>query len=200
MYAVIAGTKTFILKPPSSIHQMHLSTYDVWQEHMHSEDLSFTVQPAHNMPRVRWCPIDPNARVTLEGNLVRCGDDDPEACALAGAHQHVLRAQVAQAPHTRHRHQEPQALASHAQSACELRARRLFPRFFSRPEALTVMVHAGDILYLPAMWYHHVEQDEGLGEAVIAVNFWFDMCFDARYAHFTLLEHLSECAGLLSPM
>lgn len=45
----------------------------------------------------------------------------------------------------------------------------LFPRFrFARP--LTVEVKAGDILYLPAGWSHHVET---LGRTLM-VNYWID--------------------------
>mmetsp|Transcript_69360 Transcript_69360/g.119179 ORF Transcript_69360/g.119179 Transcript_69360/m.119179 type:complete len:424 (+) Transcript_69360:83-1354(+) len=38
---------------------------------------------------------------------------------------------------------------------------------------LVVEVHAGEVLYLPAMWYHQVEQC-GI---TVAVNFWHDMNF-----------------------
>ena len=47
-----------------------------------------------------------------------------------------------------------------------------------------VEVKAGEALYLPAMWYHHVEQrrDEA-GQPAVAVNYWYDMSFDDRYAY-----------------
>lgn len=57
-----------------------------------------------------------------------------------------------------------------------------FPRYaLARP--MRVTLHRGDQLYLPAMWYHFVEQDVGWGpagpgeglQAAIAVNHWFDM-------------------------
>jgi jumonji domain-containing protein 7 len=60
-----------------------------------------------------------------------------------------------------------------------------------------VAVHAGDVLYLPAIWYHHVAQlpDEEHGW-VVAVNYWHDMRFDVKYGHFRLVEELSRLAGL----
>ena len=37
-------------------------------------------------------------------------------------------------------------------------------------------VKAGDVLYLPSLWFHHLEQSHGC----IAVNFWYDMDFGDR--------------------
>jgi jumonji domain-containing protein 7 len=41
----------------------------------------------------------------------------------------------------------------------------------------TVEVHAGDVLYLPATWFHHVGQRDDDEGKVVAVNYWFDMQF-----------------------
>ncbi|XP_029982886.1 bifunctional peptidase and (3S)-lysyl hydroxylase JMJD7 [Sphaeramia orbicularis] len=49
-------------------------------------------------------------------------------------------------------------------------------------------VNAGDMLYLPSLWFHHVQQTHGC----IAVNFWYDMDFDIKYNYFQLLEALTE--------
>ncbi|KAI7875142.1 Clavaminate synthase-like protein [Lichtheimia hyalospora FSU 10163] len=64
-----------------------------------------------------------------------------------------------------------------------------FPRFkHARP--IVVKVQAGDILYLPALWFHQVLQhgDDG----VIAVNAWYDM--DYRN---TLYPSMSFVRGLV---
>ena len=50
-------------------------------------------------------------------------------------------------------------------------------------------VHAGEMLYLPALWHHHVRQS---GRRVIAVNWWHDMRFDLRYAYFKLVRKLGD--------
>ena len=75
------------------------------------------------------------------------------------------------------------------------------------PPAFVVTVNAGETLYLPAMWYHHVEQneapsrervfdaqedDDDSDEYTIAVNFWHDMRFDDRFATARFLETASE--------
>lgn len=47
-------------------------------------------------------------------------------------------------------------------------------------------VGAGDVLYLPSLWFHHVKQSH----ACIAVNYWYDMEFDVKYCYYKLLESL----------
>ena len=68
-----------------------------------------------------------------------------------------------------------------------------YPRFHdpSLPAPLTVQVHAGEILYLPSMWYHMVQQEDDDSGRVIAVNYWYDMQYDCKYAYAKLIEHLS---------
>ncbi|RYH13886.1 cupin-like domain-containing protein [archaeon] len=51
---------------------------------------------------------------------------------------------------------------------------------------LHIEVHAGDVLYIPAMWYHRVSQKE----RTVAVNYWYDMRFDFRYVSPTTPLHL----------
>ncbi|CAM9885504.1 unnamed protein product, partial [Scytosiphon promiscuus] len=48
-------------------------------------------------------------------------------------------------------------------------------------------VGPGDILYLPALWYHRVSQ-KGI---TVAVNYWHDMQFDQKYVYYRLLQSLA---------
>jgi peptidyl-lysine (3S)-dioxygenase / protease len=152
LYAVVAGEKTFTLRPPSSLPHMHMRTYAVWKQRLCS-DGSFTHAPVQDSAggaqacKVRWCAVDVDA---LE----------------------------------------------HGGAAARAEQQARFPRYFQGPPPLRVTVRAGDLLYLPAMWFHYVQQREGSAEAVIAVNVWADMRFDARYAHHELLERLCESVGL----
>ncbi|TMW45190.1 hypothetical protein DOY81_009732 [Sarcophaga bullata] len=57
---------------------------------------------------------------------------------------------------------------------------------YAKVKPLRVRVKAGDMLYLPNYWYHHVTQSH----KCIAVNFWYDMEYDSRYCYYRMLEEL----------
>lgn len=46
---------------------------------------------------------------------------------------------------------------------------------------LRVTLNEGDMLYLPAMWYHKVGQTAGDEDFACAVNYWYDMDFDGPF-------------------
>ncbi|XVE59862.1 hypothetical protein DITRI_Ditri05aG0081300 [Diplodiscus trichospermus] len=72
----------------------------------------------------------------------------------------------------------------------EEQERLKFPLYFNGPKPFKVTVKAGEILYLPSMWFHHVRQSPGDGGCTIAVNYWYDMQFDIKYAYFNFLQSL----------
>nr|XP_019540314.2 bifunctional peptidase and (3S)-lysyl hydroxylase Jmjd7 [Aedes albopictus] len=57
---------------------------------------------------------------------------------------------------------------------------------YANATAYEIRVNAGDMLYLPSLWYHHVRQSH----KCIAVNFWYDMDYDARYCYYKMAEKL----------
>ncbi|KAL1315915.1 lysine-specific demethylase JMJ32-like [Arachis hypogaea] len=65
-----------------------------------------------------------------------------------------------------------------------------FPLYFNGPKPFECTVKAGEILYLPSMWFHHVRQSSGDGGCTIAVNYWYDMQFDIKYAYFNFLKSI----------
>lgn len=46
---------------------------------------------------------------------------------------------------------------------------------------LHVTLEEGDMLYLPAMWYHKVKQTSGPEGFACAVNYWYDMSFEGSF-------------------
>lgn len=58
------------------------------------------------------------------------------------------------------------------------------------PRPMQVTVRPGELLYLPSLWWHQVEQRAGRDKLVIAVNYWYDMQFDCKYAYFKFVESL----------
>lgn len=62
-----------------------------------------------------------------------------------------------------------------------------YPRF-GKAKIISCTVNAGEMLYLPSLWFHHVQQSHGC----IALNFWYDMQFDIKYCYFKFLENISK--------
>lgn len=58
---------------------------------------------------------------------------------------------------------------------------------FHRAKPLRVRVMAGDALYLPSLWFHHVSQSH----ACIAVNYWYDMEFGLKYSYYQMVQALT---------
>eukprot|EP00268_Persea_americana_P043450 TRINITY_DN43682_c0_g1_i1.p1 TRINITY_DN43682_c0_g1~~TRINITY_DN43682_c0_g1_i1.p1 ORF type:complete len:392 (+),score=60.11 TRINITY_DN43682_c0_g1_i1:51-1226(+) len=87
-------------------------------------------------------------------------------------------------------------------SSIEQRQRSMFPRYFSGPKPFECTVKAGEILYLPSMWFHHVRQSPDSRGRTIAINYWYDMQFDIKYAYFNFLQsidyHLAKPSAKVS--
>ncbi|KAF6158839.1 hypothetical protein GIB67_012482 [Kingdonia uniflora] len=65
-----------------------------------------------------------------------------------------------------------------------------FPLYFNGPKPFECTVKAGEILYLPSMWFHYVRQSPDDRGLAIAVNYWYDMQFDIKYAYFNFLQSI----------
>ncbi|GMH42755.1 hypothetical protein BSKO_10674 [Bryopsis sp. KO-2023] len=79
-------------------------------------------------------------------------------------------------------------------------AKLKWPLFFSEdlPPCIQCEVKAGEVLFLPSLWYHHVQQRPDVdSQWVVAVNFWYDMKFDARFAYHKFVEDVAGRAGLI---
>ena len=61
---------------------------------------------------------------------------------------------------------------------------------FAHASPIVVQVEKGDVLYLPSLWFHKVKQVPEDGRC-IAVNYWYDMRFDARYTWSVFQDHTS---------
>ncbi|KAJ1927381.1 hypothetical protein IWQ60_002968 [Tieghemiomyces parasiticus] len=70
-------------------------------------------------------------------------------------------------------------------------ARARYPLFYNEARALHVTVASGDLFYLPALWYHHVQQSDDDAGRVIAVNYWYDLDYTMPlYPYFRLTQNL----------
>merc|ERR1712146_100888 len=68
-----------------------------------------------------------------------------------------------------------------------------YPKFLTHANPITVSVKAGEVLYLPSLWYHRVTQTE----VTIAVNFWHDMKFGYNYVYYNFLDQISSASKSL---
>ncbi|XP_071955102.1 bifunctional peptidase and (3S)-lysyl hydroxylase Jmjd7-like [Antedon mediterranea] len=59
---------------------------------------------------------------------------------------------------------------------------------FGQARAINCTLKAGDMLYLPSLWFHHVHQSHGC----IALNYWYDMEFDIKYNYFKFTESIGD--------
>lgn len=67
-----------------------------------------------------------------------------------------------------------------------------YPRF-QMCQPFRVELNPGEILYLPAMWYHQVEQEPDHEGKCIAVNWWYDMGFEGdRFSNATFMNNLVQ--------
>ncbi|ODN81846.1 hypothetical protein, variant [Cryptococcus amylolentus CBS 6039] len=62
---------------------------------------------------------------------------------------------------------------------------------------IRVTLKEGETLYLPAGWWHRVEQEEGDEGLVVAVNYWYHHeIHPAQYAHERLFRRVAIASGL----
>lgn len=74
---------------------------------------------------------------------------------------------------------EPRSLCS---SCLELHTTGMMP--------LEVRVETGDVLYIPSCWWHEIHHTSD--DVTIAVNYWYDMMHDVKFASMTAVDALSE--------
>ena len=57
---------------------------------------------------------------------------------------------------------------------------------YANSHPIKLRLNAGDVLYLPSLWYHHLQQSHGC----IAVNYWYDMEFDGKFNYYNFVKDL----------
>ncbi|KAF5727628.1 jmjC domain-containing protein 7 isoform X1 [Tripterygium wilfordii] len=74
-----------------------------------------------------------------------------------------------------------------------------FPLYFNGNKPFHCTVKAGETLYLPSMWFHHVKQSPDDEGHTIAINYWYDMQFDIKYAYFNFLQSIRYHSAVAEP-
>ncbi|GAA5940842.1 hypothetical protein JCM1841_003443 [Sporobolomyces salmonicolor] len=164
LYLVLRGSKTFTLLPPSEAYCVHERLYP---------HAAYAYADADSPPSPADAPA-PDGPASEPRGASR------GAFSLVRSTPARLVPWIALDPTTPAAREEAAAAGEGA-----------YPRYaLARP--MTVTLEAGDVLYLPALWYHHVTQVPGWGprragavegegegvKAAIAVNWWTDMKYE----------------------
>lgn len=191
IYAVVCGYKTFRLLPPTDAYRLALRRFPV-------------------------ATFSPGAAADGEGGSGRGVPQQLEPVLHQPAQQ-ILWSSILPQPLARSSHGPETGGAGDASGPA--RAAADFLNDPSLPPPLQVTVGPGEVLYLPACWWHEVHQhaqpldEPGMVEQtsscagapradpsgsgmVVAVNFWYDMRFDCKYAAANLAETLAVAAGV----
>ena len=110
---------------------------------------------------------------------------------VAACHDTELGLQLVPSPAGEHVQWSP--IEDLATGTCSNEYQQQYSAYFDplMPKPLRITVRAGEVLYLPSLWWHQVEQAAGKDNMVIAVNYWYDMQFDCKYAYYQLVESLA---------
>jgi len=179
MYCVVRGTKTFTLFPPTDVAYLPTGTYPRFT-YAHAgtagEDAPAPARP--QKAQMTLVPVKVSALDADRDDVINDGDleEEEEAATLSnGAEDNK------DCSHSANDVQwiwldpeDPAAAIKHPD--------------FALASPLRIEVHAGEVLYLPAMWLHRVSQTC----ISIAVNFWYDMRFDLRYVLLQVCQRLAD--------
>eukprot|EP01119_Soliformovum_irregulare_P002086 TRINITY_DN1215_c0_g1_i2.p1 TRINITY_DN1215_c0_g1~~TRINITY_DN1215_c0_g1_i2.p1 ORF type:complete len:171 (+),score=49.43 TRINITY_DN1215_c0_g1_i2:509-1021(+) len=61
---------------------------------------------------------------------------------------------------------------------------------FEYSNKVQCVVRPGEMLYLPAMWFHQVSQHGDEENRTIAINYWYDMKYGANWCYFKFMEKI----------
>lgn len=210
MYAVVSGSKTFLLHPPSDLpcipyeefvvcrfkKNIKTGEYEVKEEVnlQHCDNcyvetdqkdvIGITDQALSNLTLTDIDTIGYDANNTLKTSNTM--DDNHENGGRACQLENVSCSCMCEC------HHKPNTVPWVAIDPLD-------PDYKKYPEyraahPLQVTLYPGDVLYLPSLWFHHVQQ----GNDTIAVNFWYDMEYDIKYNYFKFVEtivHGNKCSN-----
>ncbi len=173
IYAVVRGCKTFILHPPTDIHLIPYQDYKLAQYYENKETGNYDVvdifEETEEHHEVNGTEIEQKTNLD-EMSSLKENENDRLKEVQANKSSHKMISWIAVDPLNPDYHLYPQYQKCHKYIA---------------------KVEAGDILYLPSLWFHHVTQSD----KTIAVNFWYDMQYDIKYNYFKFAEAVSGIAS-----
>ena len=179
LYGVVAGSKTFILHPPTDLPCIPYEDYVVARYVKNAETGKFDI-------------VDENTSEEEETGIVEAeaSADRPDLDLGAGLDLHTDEG--SEIVTNEHESSDISSCKCPQSNAIPwIAIDPLNPDYTKYPayrhaNRLTVTLNPGDLLYLPSLWFHHVQQSDD----TIAVNFWYDMDYDIKYNYFKFVEQL----------
>ena len=208
MYAVIKGTKTFILHPPTDLPCIPYKHYTVCR-YMKNQVGKYIITQEKNKEHCEHCCKDTSIVTTEENNLFETSTEVYNNSNCVEELNHINSdICLKEEKKTKDIIFNASSYIQNINCKCTCHDSStipwvaidpLFPDFNKYPSyrhahQLKVTVNPGDLLYLPSLWFHHVEQTNG----TIALNFWYDMEYDIKYNYYKFVEnvvhsHLKIC-------
>lgn len=162
IYVVLRGSKTVRLLPPIDSFRMKLKRYEQQSYDYDDDDGKLVLVPVQGDTTIKK---EDNGDTRSE----RVHEEEGKHTVLWSS---ILPCSCLEAPGAR----------SLCSSCLELENTGLMP--------LEVRVDKGDVLYIPACWWHEIHHTSD--DVTIAVNYWYDMTHDVKFASMTAVDTLSE--------
>lgn len=173
MYCVVKGQKHFTLLPPADVACLYETEYP---------SMRYAHKDTRTTPRSDSVSTDGEADPVATANTPQDAESDAEAARLTALFHAKYPAHAAwrlvPSPETGATPWipvDPLQIDTHK-----------FP-LAQHLKPLECVVNAGEILYLPAMWYHRATQLC----PTISVNYWHDMEFDCKYVYYNFVHGLA---------
>ncbi|KAJ3090121.1 JmjC domain-containing protein 7 [Physocladia obscura] len=174
LYKVLAGSKTFHLISPSeswALEERSWETSQYVRRGAFGDSNEWGAAPVY---------IDPQ---TFETHVAETRTDEFELCKRGYTRMTTRWASLDPSQTTRN--------SDHV----SIFNSRVGAASGSLSTVLTVTLMAGDMLYLPALWSHKVEQGRGI---TVAINYWYDMKFGTPvFLMHQLLRGIAADAGFM---
>ena len=183
MYAVVRGSKTFILHPPTDLPYL-----------MHKYYIPARYEKVNGFYRIveerneECCSICRMWQTNLSGKSTDHLKSYTDYCKLNN--------EIKDVQNEAHKVNNKNTKCTHNCHAIPrlpwIAVNPLNPDnetsfLYDRSHPLKVTIQSSDLLYLPSLWFHHVQQEDN----TIAINFWYDMEYDIKYNYFKFVEKIN---------
>jgi jumonji domain-containing protein 7 len=180
MYAVIAGEKTFTLLPPTDVAFLQEVEHPTLRYTFKSESDIVQAPVPVPQPSGDRAPASAPARTTAQEASAALARADNQDIPSPVIDRRVSASDMMLTPDgvpverlswiTTDPEVDPEDITYDPSKPST---------HYALAHPLRVKVQAGEVLYIPAMWYHRVSQTQ----LTIAVNYWYDQRFDFRYSN-----------------